>query len=130
ARPRAGDRRARAGLGARSVGAQGLNHIAQTPTGLGEAVLDSRRARVEDLALEDACVLQLGQPCCERARGNALERLLELVEADGARLGRGPEDGERPAPSEEVCRAGDLLGQRLAGPTAHAGSASPWARGP
>ena len=64
----------------------------------------------------------------ERPRRDALERLLELVEAHRALLGRGPEDREHPAPPEEVSRAGDLLGQRLALLTPHAAAASTSAR--
>src|SRR6185437_13768788 len=97
------------------------------------AILDAWRPRVEDAPLEHTRLLQLAQARGERSRRNALEGLLELVEADGARFGRRPEDCERPAPPEEVGRAGDLLGKRLAGTAAHrarrhAGSASAWAR--
>src|SRR5713101_4100927 len=73
---------------------------------VGEAVLDPRRPRRdEDTALDDAGGLEIGEPLSERPRRDALERLLELVEADGACLGRGPQDREHPAPPEELGRA-------------------------
>src|SRR5581483_12111746 len=73
-------------------------------------------------------LLQLDEPGRERTRRNRLERLLELVEADGARLGRGPQDREHPAPPEEVGRAGHPLGQRLTAVTPHGAGAPAWAR--
>src|SRR5207248_9219206 len=95
----------------------------------GQLVLDPGRAGVgQHAALEHAGLLELDEPLRERARRDALERLLELVEPDGALLGRRPEDREHPATPEEVSRAGDLLGQRTALPTPHATAASAWAR--
>src|SRR5262249_38683215 len=93
-------------------------------------VLDAGRPGIEDLPLEHAHLLELAQTRRQRPRWNPFERLLELVEADRSRLGGGPEDGERPAAPEEVCRARDLLGQRLTAVTPHGGSdsASPPAR--
>src|SRR5581483_3553893 len=107
-----------------SVRAHRVDEPAQLAAGRRQPVLDARRARVDDATLQDALVLELGEPLRERARRDPLERHLELVEADGALLGRGPEDREHPAAPEEVRRAGDLLGHRTALPTAHAAAAS------
>src|SRR4029079_3289428 len=85
--------------------------------------------RQEPPPLEDSRLLELGETRRECPRRNAFERLLELVEADGAGFGRRPEDRERPPPPEEIRRAGELLGERPALVTPHAGSASPSARG-
>src|SRR5581483_9273050 len=114
----------------RRVRAHRVDEHAQLAARRRQAVLDARRACVDDAPLEDARLLELRESLRERSRRNALERLLELVEADGALLGRRPEDREHPAAPEEGCRAGDLLGQRLTAPTPHAGAtASARARG-
>src|SRR5581483_12304097 len=114
----------------RRVRAHRVDEHAQLAARRRQPVLDARRACVDDAPLEDARLLELREPLRERARRNAFERLLELVEPDGALLGRRPEDREHPAAPEEVRRTGDLLGQRLTAPTPHGAAAAPLARAP
>src|SRR5205807_8357058 len=106
-------------------GEQAGRDLADAAPQLRQAVLDPRRARVEHAPLEDPGLLQLHEARRERARRDRLQCLLELVEADGARLRGCPQDREHPAPPEEVRRTGDPLRQRLAVPTPH-GAYTAW----
>ena len=78
--------RARA-LGAQpllAVGAHRLDDRDERAALGGERVLDARRDLGERLALDDALLLQRAQAQREGARGDALERALELAEAEPA----------------------------------------------
>src|SRR5581483_3922822 len=97
-----------------------VHEDAELAAGGREPIFDARRPRVDDAPFENPFLLELREALGKRARRDSLERLLELVEADGALLGGGPEDREHPAAPEEVCRTGDLLGQRPAALTPHA----------
>src|SRR5579863_9310824 len=117
--PVPGTRRGSVRLGRSGPDVERFDDVAEPPPRLRQLVLDTRRARVEDVPLEHACGLELGQARCKRARRDPFERHLELVEADGAGFGGRPHDRERPAPAEEIDRAGDLLGQRPTVVTPH-----------
>src|SRR5215217_1432028 len=94
-----------------------LQEELQLLAAVGERVLDARRARVEDAALEDAGGLQVSKAGGERPRWDAADRLEKLVEPRGPGVGR-VEDRDGPAPLEEVRRSADLLGDGSALTTA------------
>jgi hypothetical protein len=85
---------------------------------LGQHVFGARRAGVDDVAFENAGVCQFIESGGEGCRRYRSEHLPELVEARGARPRR-VDDRERVTPPEEIGRAADLLGERLAASAAH-----------
>src|SRR3990172_6018944 len=96
----------------------------EPPALVGQVVLDPRRTRVDDGALEDARVLELHEARGQRPRRDGAEHLAELVETEGPGVGR-VDDREEPAPLEEVGRAANLLGQRHTLTTARHPSRAP-----
>src|SRR5215213_4842770 len=97
----------------------GIDHELEPQSLLRQPVLDARGSGVDHPPFEDASVLELDQPLCQRSRRDGPDCLLELVEPGRAFVG-GPEHGDDPAPFEEVRRPADLLGNGAAGPTPHA----------
>src|SRR5581483_1226706 len=119
-----------------------VDEARELPSPRRQPVLGAGRPRIDEPAFEQARLRELREAGREGPRRHRPERLAELVEPLGAREGR-VEDGERPAPLEEVRRPADLLGNRAA-PTAagHRSSATvrlpnlvtqcykPWAHAP
>src|SRR6185437_527426 len=95
-----------------------------------QTVLDRRRHRWADDALDQPGLLEVAQPLAEHAGRDPIHRLDELVEAQCAAQ-RGEDDRDEPAPLEEVRRAADLLGHWLTLTTArHRARAPARARAP
>src|SRR4051794_8624876 len=93
--------------GAQPVGAVAAHRVDdrdQRPALLGELVLDARRDLREGLARDDALLLERAQPQRQRARGDAVQRALELTEP-AATLGEVADHQQRPLAADDLCGA-------------------------
>src|SRR5207247_1246397 len=97
---------------------EGVEEYGEPTSSLGQRVFGAGRTGVDDVAFEDAGVGQFIESGGEGGRRDGPEHLPELVEAGSARPG-GVDDRECVPPPEEVGRAADLLGERLAAAAAH-----------